>query len=200
MPEPGAAGVRLEAYLSRLRSKLRRLPDAQAAEIVEEIRSHVHESAAEGGALAEPTVAAALERLGTAEQLAAMYLTQDVLSRGERAPWRLLESLFRWATLSLAGCGALLACLAGYALAASFAFCALAKPFAPASVGLFQLDDSDTYSLHLGLKGCPPAGHELLGWWIVPVGLLVGLGGFWLTTRFALWSLRRMRRPAVELS
>ena len=36
-------------------------------------------------------------------------------------------------------------------------------------------------------------GDELLGWWIVPLGLLIGAGLFLLTTRFGLWGLRRLR-------
>jgi len=42
-----------------------------------------------------------------------------------------------------------------------------------------------------------PAGREVLGWWIVPFGLVVGCGLVMLTTRFAVWCARRNRRPSV---
>jgi hypothetical protein len=34
----------------------------------------------------------------------------------------------------------------------------------------------------------------LLGFWIVPIGLSIGFGLFFLTAHFALWSIRRLRR------
>ena len=39
-------------------------------------------------------------------------------------------------------------------------------------------------SLRLGFGSAPPGGRELLGWWIVPIGLVVGCGLVMLTTRF----------------
>jgi hypothetical protein len=49
-------------------------------------------------------------------------------------------------------------------------------------------------SLRMGFGAAPVGGKELLGWWLVPIGLLVGLGLFFLTARFGLWSIRRLRR------
>jgi len=187
---------RLEAYLAELRRGLGPLPETARTEIVTELRGHVLESAGE-----EPTeagVAAVLERLGPAEQLAALYVTDGVLLGAERSrsPWTLLWSLARLAGTSLAGAFALLGCVVGYGLAASFALAAVRKPIAPGSVGLWQLGP-DSYSLTLGFAG-PPAGRELLGWWIVPIGLLAGVGVLWLTTWFARWSIRQLRRSPLR--
>jgi hypothetical protein len=38
-------------------------------------------------------------------------------------------------------------------------------------------------------------GHELLGWWLLPIGLLLGPGLFFLTARFGLWSIRKFWPP-----
>ena len=56
---------RLDGYLSELRARLRNLPDAEASEILEELRSHVCDSVGTGGELTESGVAAALRRLGS---------------------------------------------------------------------------------------------------------------------------------------
>ncbi len=124
-----------------------------------------------------------------------MYVAETIVARAERSfsPWLILGGIFRWAALSSAGLLMLLGSLVGYALAASFSISALMKPFAPDSVGLWRLTESaDSFSLKLG-PGSPPSGDELLGWWIVPLGLLIGAGLFLLTTRFGLWGLRRLR-------
>jgi len=37
-------------------------------------------------------------------------------------------------------------------------------------------------------------GTEVLGWYIVPVGLVLGIGLFLLTTQIALWTMRKFFR------
>ena len=114
-----------------------------------------------------------------------------------RSPGLLLRSLFRWATVSVAGGFALLGLITGYVLAASFFIAALVKPLAPGRVGLWWLPGGEI-SLHLGFVAPPPPrGEELLGWWIVPMGLVLGAGALWLTPRFGRWAIRRFRRTPL---
>ena len=183
---------RLEAYLAKLRRRLGPLPEADRAEIVAELRGHVLESAGEGAT--ESAVAAVLERLGPAEELATQYVVNSALEGAERSrsPWTLLKALARLAGASIAGVPALLGCVLGYGLALSLALAAVRKPMAPDRVGLWKLG-ADTYSLQLGFGG-RPGGQELLGWWIVPIGLLGGAAFLWLTTWFGRWAIRRLRR------
>jgi hypothetical protein len=129
-------------------------------------------------------VAGVLARLGSPEHLASLYAAERLLVRAERggSPWLLATALLRWASVSAAG----------YLLAAGFFIAALVKPFAPGRVGLWRT--ADALSLHLGLAGGPaPRGEELLGWWIVPIGLLLGAAAAWLTARLARWAIRRFR-------
>jgi hypothetical protein len=138
--------------------------------------------------------------LGGPEELASQYVTDDLLARAQvaRSPWLLIQSLFRWASLSLVGLCMLTFALLGYFLAGSFALCALLKPFHPNAAGLWLLPDpADAYSVSLRLGfGPPPAdGRELLGWWIVPIGLAFSMGLVFLTFHFGLWGIRRFWRP-----
>jgi hypothetical protein len=186
---------RLQAYLDELRRRLEALPEEERDEIVAELRGHVLDSAGEQPA--EEAVAAVLERLGPAVDLAAQYVTQSALIGAERsrAPWTLLRGLAHVAGVSLAGFSALVGCVVGYALAACFVLAALRKPMAPDRVGLWQLGP-DSFSLVLGF-GARPAGVELLGWWIVPIGLVAGAFGFWITTQLGRWCVRRLRRSPL---
>jgi len=54
-----------------------------------------------------------------------------------------------------------------------------------------------TLSFRLGLANPPAGAHELLGWWIVPMGVLAAVGLVLSTSRLALWSARRLGRSAV---
>jgi hypothetical protein len=193
--------TKIDRYLAEFRAHLRSLPEEQVVDIVEEIRSHLRDTAAPGGEMTQSSIDAALSRLGPPSALAASYVTDNLLARaqGNRMPWAVVGGIFRWATLSVKGFLVFLVCLVGYAFGASFFIAALAKPFNP-KVGLW-LVDHDTYSLALGMTDAIPRGHELLGWKLVPIGLALGGGTILLTTHFGLWCIRRFRetRPMTHL-
>jgi|SRR5271165_405844 len=195
----GDAQPRIEAYLGRLQQRLRGMNDDDVREIVEEMRSHLTDKAAAGGELTAAGIDAAIAALGTPEELASQYVTDDLLARAEvsRSPLRILESLFRWASLSVAGFFVLMSTLLGYFLGTTLALSALLKTIHPHTAGLWVIPDGAgdyDLSLRLGFGSVPVGGRELLGWWIVPAGLFVGCGLVVLTTRFALWSVRQYRK------
>jgi hypothetical protein len=194
MADASAARRKLDRYLRELHAGLRGLSRGEAAEIVEELRSHVHDCAG-GGELTDAGVTAALERLGRPQQLAARYLAEGMAGRAVegRAPGRVMRTMVGGAILSGAAVMVCLGALVGYALAATFCLCAVRKPFAPDRVGLWRLaENPDTWSLRLGF-GRAPHGTEFLGWWIVPLGLLLGVGLFMLTVRFGWWASQTLR-------
>ena len=188
------ARQRIEAYLEKLRKRLAGISREEALDIVRELRSHILEKAAEGGELTAPAVEATLSAMGSPHELAAQYLADNLLARAakSRSPIALLHALIRWASLSIAGVFVLLGCLLGYLVGASFVICAILKPLHPRTAGLWKLAD-DSYSLRLGFGTIPAFGTELLGWWIVPIGLLAGGGLCLLTSHFALWCARKFR-------
>src|SRR6266852_9916200 len=105
MPTITAPQTRIDAYLAAFRSHLRSLPHEQMLDIVEEIRSHLRDTAEATSPMTEASLNAALHRLGPASALAASYITDNMLARAERSrsPWLLLKSSFRWASLSVQG-------------------------------------------------------------------------------------------------
>lgn len=193
----------IETYLARLRARLRGMNEQDVREIVEELRSHILDKASVAGE--EETaggVGATLAALGSPEELANEYLTENLLALAEvsRSPVRIVESLIRWARLSVAGFFALLASIVGYLVGAGFLLCAVLKPVHPQTAGLWILPagaDDFQISLRLGFGSVPPDGREVLGWWIVPIGLFVGCGLVMLTSRFGLWCVRQYRKSHI---
>jgi hypothetical protein len=195
----GDVKQKIEAYLSTLRGRLRGASDAEVREIAEELRSHIIDKVAASGEVTAAGVDAALAALGSPEELANEYMTDNLLARAEasRSPLRIMESLFRWASLSVAGFFVLVGSMVGYYLGTVFLLVAALKPFHPQTAGLWLLRGSTgdpEISLRLGFGSVPAGGMDILGWWIVPIGLLSGCAVVMLTTRFALWCARQYRR------
>ena len=144
----------------------------------------------------------ALAALGSPEELADQYVTDNLLARAEisRSPLRILRSLFRWGSLSVAGFFVLLGSLVGYFFGVVFMLVAVAKLFHPHTAGLWTFPsgrDDFEFSFRLGFGSVPSGGREVLGWWIVPIGWLGGGALVMLTTYIAVGFVRRYRRSLV---
>ncbi len=195
-----AANGKIDSYLKRVRTGLRGLPDPEVTEILNELRAHMVERLELASGSREVAIESVLRSFGRPEQIAALYVAENLVSRAEssRTPWTILRSLFYWSTLSVIGFMVFMICVVGYGIGVCFFLAALMKPIHPQAVGLWYRNDPGNFSLHVG-GFLGPAGqeHELLGWWLVPVGCSLGGGTILLTTHFALWSLRRLRSPAL---
>lgn len=198
MTIPDDAKQKIEAYLGKLSAQLRGFNAPQVAEIVAELRSHILDKLAAGSETTAAQVDSILAALGSAEELANQYITDTLLARaeGSRSPLRMLDGLFRWATLSFAGFFVLFGSVVGYFFGVVFILVAVFKVIHPQTAGLWLLPDGtgdSEFSFRMGF-GSVPAGRDLLGWWIVPLGLLAGCALITLTTRFALWCVRQYRK------
>ena len=189
----------LQDYLAKVEAGLRGLPKDQIDDILQELRSHVLDRAAAGG-LKDAAVVAALDALGDPSQIAEQYLTQNLFARAAatRSPLLVLQSLLHWATLSIRGFCIALFSLLLYCLGGAFFIAAVLKPFRPDAVGLWSVPGGDpndhTYSLAIGIIDNRIQGHELLGWWIIPLGLLLGFALIVATYRSNLGAIRGFRR------
>jgi hypothetical protein len=200
MPQLKDPAQKIELYLKQVRLGLRHLPEPQVADILQELRSHILERAQSGGPLSDTATDAALQSLGNPQEVASLYVADNVMARAEssRTPWMVLRGVFLWAMLSLKGFFVLTVCLIGYLFGAAFFIAALAKPFNPHAVGLW-MTGPDSYSLALGMTDSARHGRELLGWFLIPLGCSLGGGTILLTTHFGLWCIRRFRRTRVSL-
>jgi hypothetical protein len=192
----------LEAYLREIRANLRGLPAAEISEIVQELQSHVLDSVADDPS--DANVRATLAKLGDPREVARINLSMRLAANaaGKSSPLTVARTIARLAGLSARGLFTLLISLLGYGFAACWLLVAVSKPFAPGRVGLWQIRDATgdmTYSLGRHAIGANVAGHEILGWWIIPVGLAIGMATAYLTYRFDLRAIRKMARPGERV-
>jgi uncharacterized membrane protein len=157
-------------YLERLERALRPLPPTERDAVGAEIRSHI----AERSAAPDAPIAAILAALGEPEDLARAYLEDHEMAAAlhRASPGRLLASILGRATRSLTALAVGLTAVILYALGLSFALVAIMKPIAPANVGLWR----GPGSFSMGFLASPgPSTSELLGLWIVPLGLIAAV-------------------------
>ncbi len=198
MTADDAASRTLDIYLRQVRHGLHGLPEDEAKEIVDELRSHALDRA--GGALTPASVDATIAALGSARELSGLYLAERMAERVEarRSPWLILQTVWRLAGLSLGAFCAFVISLVGYGLGIGLLITAVLKPFLPKNDGLWYERRPSGVTMSLSVT-TNPTGHELLGWWIIPLGLILGACVLWCTWRYGLWSVRRLGRARAAI-
>jgi uncharacterized membrane protein len=185
-----ASPASVDEYLVRLRAALGSMPGDEAEEILREFRGHIRdrqESSADGSPEALRRI---LSEMGSPEAIGAQYRTDKLLARARvsYSPVVILRSLLRLASSSLSWLLAFLLAVTGYGSGIALIGCAAVKPFLPEVIGLWVSGRSIT----LGATSAPQ-GRELLGYWIVPLGLIAGVVLIVVTTAVLRWLLRFAR-------
>lgn len=186
----------VDSYLIKLRRALGGLPADDIEEIVRELRGHIAERAAETDSERRDTmpVEQILRRLGTPEHIGSLYIADAMVARARAtfSPMLIIRATTRWARTTVVGFLAFVVGFAGYALGLALVACAVLKPFFPGYIGLWI----SRRAVNLGFEVPTPHARELLGWWIIPYGLVVGAAFLLGTTAFLRWMLRFAPRAA----
>lgn len=170
---------RISTYLKHLNRALGALPEPDRSEIVAETRSHLRDRLAGG----ESELDRALSAFGAPEDYARQFIEDYKLSRalasGRAAP--LYAEVLARAGRSILGFAG--TALFGLAYLAAFCFLLVAaiKPLFPDRVGVWVGENV----LGLGVVDAATAkeAQELLGYWVIPLGLVCGIALYVLTTR-----------------
>lgn len=181
-------------YLAALRKHLVGLPADDVEEIVQELRGHIAERVAQSASEQNgTTVEGILHQLGPPEQIGSLYRSDALVAhaRATFSPALIVGTTIRWASRTVLGFAASLAGLVGYSIGVGLVVCAVLKVFLPNDVGLW-INPSDGFVL--GVEVPRPHGPELLGWWLIPYGLGVGVAFILGTTVFLRWMLRFVPR------
>lgn len=184
-----------EAYLATLRRQLRDLMDDDVRDIVEEIHAHILDRTA--GDRSPEKVVATLAALGSPEQLALRYHTDELVRRAQlsRSPALLYRSILRWAGLGFSGMAVFMLSGIGYCIGGVIFVMGLLKLFLPDKAGLNITHDAHSWGAGFGAGSGPHTGHDPIGLWLIPICFVLGTGILFLTFRLGLWSLRFFARP-----
>jgi uncharacterized membrane protein len=187
---------KIDSYLMELRRCLGELPSEEVNDILREIRGHILERAESSGELSEEKLVAILQALGRPQEIAPLYQAESLLARARTSlsPAVVLKGMLRWAMLSARGFALFLVGLFGYALAIGWLIGGVGKIIAPHEVGAWL--SSGGFSI--GTNSNPEA-RDVLGYWLIPVGLTLGTFLLVGTTRLLRWFLKfaRIRRPTA---
>lgn len=182
-----------DTYVIQLDRALARMPDAQRAEIVQEIRGHLADRAAQG----HEALRAAIAELGTPRALAGSFLDDYVVTAPlqQRRGVSLLFAILGRAGRSFAAFGTASVGVFGYVFAAAYLALAVMKPIFPDHVGLWVGADGLPREFG-GIWGIMPVGHEVLGLWMTPLCLVLAaafylLGGFLMRVAARRFMVRR---------
>jgi hypothetical protein len=183
--EDGEARVR--GYLYVLERALRSfLEPAVVVDAVREVRSHIEERVAQADP--SPNEQAALDRvlaelgppLRVAQAYAMEMTVEEAAATGRVVP--VLRAVWHFATTTTTGFLAALVLFVGYALGAGCVLLATLQPVFPDRVGLLVVDGVPRA---FGMVDVPPGGVVHGGYWIIPVGMVCGVGLLVLTHKGA---------------
>ncbi|MDW8030687.1 MAG: hypothetical protein RMJ96_01470 [Candidatus Bipolaricaulota bacterium] len=192
----------LDGYLQRLEETLTRLHGPHHHEIFQEIQSHIYERLEQfpSPLITASEVLAVLYKLGEPESYVPLYLTEAYLERGfsQRSPRFLARGIWHWMKMNALSYLYSFPFFLLYALSFALLSFGTAKVLFPHHVAIFyepiqesSLSDivgdnnkeMKKFHFAIGFKiGGPLEGAErdLLGYWLVPLGigggLILGLG------------------------
>lgn len=192
MASASSTESRIESYLVRVQAALRGIPEREIDDILRELRSHIADLSGPDGRGAD----AALRSLGDPVNLARTYRAENQMVRAEcsGSPLVILQGLRHVSQSRLGQIIATSLYLFAYINVGVLWAAAIEKLFAPSRGGLWYVP-GDWSSITLVIEGNPPAGaREVLGWWLVPIAVLVGWALKMVTDRIAQWWIARYRR------
>ena len=173
------------------------LPADEASEILSEIRGHIFERSQAAGELTEARLVEILKALGSPAEIAPLYQADAVVAKARHSlsPRAVMRGVHRWSRVSLWGFALFVLGVIGYATAASLIVAALGKVIAPGQIGAWVGPHN---IFDIGVNN-DPAARDVLGWWLVPLGIVGGSDLFMATTRVLRWTLRfaRIRKPVA---
>jgi len=186
---------RIDTYLAELRRCLGELPPEEVHDILQEIRGHILERTEASGELTEERLVGILKALGRPEEIAPLYQVDSVLAKARVSvsPRLVLLAIRRWSVVSGWGLVLFVLGIVGYSAGFSLMLSALLKFIWPDKVGAWSGGGAHFV---IGTTSIPGA-RDVLGWWLVPIGLVVGALIVLGTTRLLRWTLRfaHIQRP-----
>lgn len=210
MTDENKNGDRIKSYVDRLARALRSLPEADRADIVAEIRSHLDHRAREN------RLDETLRSLGSPDQCARGFLDeikiQDAFADG--GPAKTVGALVALASRRVTAAAGLFVSVVFFLIAAGFVITAGVEVVAPEKAGLWIGEEQGVFILGTYDAPAPPDAppapgappplpppREVLGRWLLPVAAALAVLAFvigqWLARFFVRLMAQRKSRTAV---
>ena len=169
----------IHKYLKSLSKYLSRLDKTEANDVIREIESHIYDVLESHEAAGKETSAEAiLSGFGAPRELAAEYV--DHMLEGTPPPegFKAIQQVKKGATKGLFYATEIF----GYGLSLILMIIGSYKTIAPDKVGVWVTDSGNSFIV--GVSSQPPGStYEILGWWLVPVAIGLGLAAAFMTKR-----------------
>lgn len=192
----GNSPDRLETWLRDVRKGLSGLPRPEIEETLQELRSHVIDRLDSNRG--QIGLDAVLSGLGDPAEVARLNV-EARMKTADSDRDSILVQLRAAARLGWRGTRLFLASAFGYGLALGCLVLTVAKIIAPDRFGLWRIPDSGG-DLSISLGGYTPysGAHDILGFWIIPLGLAVAVTLAWLTYRYDRRAVARLALGASQ--
>ncbi|WP_372768246.1 hypothetical protein [Pseudoalteromonas sp.] len=169
----------INQYLTTLAKYMSRLDKQQINEVIREIESHIYDVIdnieIEGKPIAIDEV---LARFGSPKQLAQQYSDHLIMGAPPPPGFNALGKVKKSVTAGVFyGSG-----IIGYILGAGLIIIGILKIFMPKSVGVWVSDHGQSIIVGV-VEQAPISSEELLGIWLIPVGIATGSLILYLTYR-----------------
>ena len=179
-------------YFADVHRALRFVDEADARELRQDLEAHLADSFAQRDAAQPelPRLEQAISRLGRPAEYLRPLIADGLLDRGTQSfrPASLIQGLYYSVRLGSKRAMIALGFALGYALIAIFLLMAVLKPFWASNVGLFLAPGG---GIEFGIMSDTAGARELLGWWTIPVAILLGAVLYGVLTRQLRAVLRR---------
>jgi uncharacterized membrane protein len=193
---------RVNGYLFVLeRSLATLLPREGVRDAVREIDSHLRERIAVAQAMPDErtTLERILKELGPPQQVAQAYSVERAVHEAvvTGKALAIARAVRHVAMSGVSGFLAALGLFVGYFAGAVFIVLAGMKPLFPRNVGIWVGDRSISQGVDIGWRAgvnVAASGHDVGGYWVIPIFLTAGFGLLFFTTRGVRKFLRWWRR------
>lgn len=166
-----------DQYFRRVNRFSKTLDRDLQKELQLEIQDHLYESfKQETGESEAVRLLNAIDKIGDPEEYIKPMVADRLLSSASRTlnPKTILKGLYYYLFGSIKRFFVSLFFSIGYLIVITFGIIAILKPFFPNNVGIFL--DKDGFPTNIGIIGdSSPLQTDVLGYWIIPIGIVVSL-------------------------
>jgi uncharacterized membrane protein len=174
-------------YIKQLKWSLSKLPSEDREEIIQEVHGHLMDRLKASETVED--FQKTLREFGPPEEYARSFLENYEASAAlaSASPWQILQQNFRMIGHRGSVALSFLVILFLYILSVFLILVGLLKPFFSKNIGAWVFENP--FGILFGFNFTPGSGKEILGYWIIPLSIILGAVLFVVTSRLSRFNL-----------